>query len=214
DKELAALRKQVQQLSRTRPTENVQQSPPQSDAATTKDDAQGKQQELDALEQVVASLELAAKVKGVAPQTVIGYEEAQTSLRKLRQEIHDAKPLGAQVHGIGNKIQKADQQIAKLKATIESEEQAIAEKQTLVVDLKQQLETKEKARVQMQREQMELLRTRTPEQVTQAPEGSDQAVFDTFTASLEQLQSLVQSLGGGAQLAASCAQFVEPWLEQ
>eukprot|EP00959_Pyramimonas_sp_CCMP1952_P415194 8699578-Pyramimonas_sp.AAC.1 len=61
---------------------------------------------------------------------------------------------------------------------------------------------------------MELLRTRTPEQVTQAPEGSDQAVFDTFTAGLEQLQSLVQSLGGGEQLAASCAQFVEPWLEQ
>eukprot|EP00959_Pyramimonas_sp_CCMP1952_P206351 4315798-Pyramimonas_sp.AAC.1 len=59
-----------------------------------------------------------------------------------------------------------------------------------------QLDTKQKARVQLQPEQLELLRQRTPEQVTQAPAGSDAAIFETFSATLEQLKSFVQQLGG------------------
>eukprot|EP00959_Pyramimonas_sp_CCMP1952_P248378 5191739-Pyramimonas_sp.AAC.1 len=118
---------------------------------------------------------------------VPGYADADKTVRDLRQETHAAKPLGAQVHGIGNNIQKADQQMAKLQASIESEEKAVADKQALIVDLKQQLEANQIAKVQLQLEQMDLLRQRAPEQVTQAPAGSDAAIFETFSATLEQL---------------------------
>ncbi|CAK0864638.1 unnamed protein product [Prorocentrum cordatum] len=162
--ELAALRKQIQQLSRPKMLDGDTQSPPQQDGGPKESDLQKKQKMLEAAEAAMASLENAAQVQGVAPSTVPGYADADKTVRDLRQETHAAKPIGTQVHGIGKKIQKADQQIAKLQASIEHEKKAVADKLALLVDLKQQLEAKQKARVQLQLEQMELLRQRTPEQ--------------------------------------------------
>ncbi|CAK0846452.1 unnamed protein product, partial [Prorocentrum cordatum] len=111
-KQLAVLRKQVQQLSRSMsPEADAPELQPQTDSASGPE-LQKKQKELDTCETVLAALEM---------------------------EITASKPLGTQVHGIGN-----NQQIAKRKLSIDTEEKRRVEKQKLVQELRQQVDDKEK----------------------------------------------------------------------
>ncbi|CAK0858394.1 unnamed protein product [Prorocentrum cordatum] len=113
-----------------------------------------KQKELEVCEGNVDALPVSAKAKCVDPTTVEGYVAAETSVRQLRQETHASKPSGTHVHGLGNKFQKFDQTAAKFKASVEAEKKAIATKQQTVIELEQQADQKENARVQLQLEQM------------------------------------------------------------